>query len=76
MQGPPTKVTILQGLIAVIIKCKCHLENACSNKFNNGNSEQFEKLPGKQTIPCKKYKLTTKQQNQNNSLKKKKVKWL
>lgn len=62
MQGFPIAHTILQCLSAAIIKCKWYLENPCSDKFNKGNSEQFEKAPRKETAPCQKCKLESRQQ--------------
>lgn len=48
---------VLQCLFVAIIKCKCHLENLCSNKFNKDNPEQFGKVPGKETTSCQKHKV-------------------
>lgn len=38
------------------------ITNPWSDKLNKGNSEQFEKFPGKNTTPCQIYKLQSKQQ--------------
>lgn len=49
-----------QCLFAAIITCICHIVNLFCNKFNEDNSEQLGKVPGKETTSGQTYKVQWK----------------